>query len=176
MAVSLRLPPIFQRFQAPFLILNNIVALALGPQRHFSRVFLTLPLLILLVAQSPYQEWEKGWGYKYGAEVFTMTMILQYVDWILLQSPDKEGWYKIQYGKSHEQEEVKAKASNGKPNGTGHAAIPSKRYQREPGGAGTTFWSRVWWGLRLSFTSRYVGWSQQVKNINMEVPSDYPRL
>ncbi|USP80666.1 uncharacterized protein yc1106_07940 [Curvularia clavata] len=172
MAVSLQLPPIFQRFQAIFLILNNVVALALGPQRQFLRVFLTLPLLILLVAQSFYQEWDKGWGYKYGLEVFTMTMILQYVDWILLQSPDKEGWYKIQYGK----EEDKAKASNGKPNGTGNATMPSKRYEREPGGAGTTFWSRMWWGIRLSFTNRYVGWSQQVKNVNMEVPPDYPRL
>jgi hypothetical protein len=174
MAVPLQLPPIFMQLQAPLLVLNNVVALAIGPERQALRVSISLPLLVVLVAQSLYREWDVGWGYRYGYEIFVMTMIYQYFDWILVKSPDREGWYKIQYGKGIEQEKDKDKMSNSQMNGNG--AGENRRYQLVPGGAGTTFWSRLWWGMRLSITNRYVGWSHQVKNVNMEVPSDYPRL
>ncbi|KAH7556534.1 hypothetical protein J3E72DRAFT_383847 [Bipolaris maydis] len=175
MAVSLQLPPIFLYLQFPILVLNNAVALALGPERQFLRVSISLPILVVFAAQSLYREWDVGWGYKYGTETFTMCLIYYYIGWILLKCPDKEGWYKIQYGKGNEQEKDRDKmVTNGKMNGNG---VPSnKRYQYVPGGAGTTFWSRMWWATRLSFTNRYVGWSQQVKGVVMEVPSDYPRL
>ncbi|EMD64284.1 hypothetical protein COCSADRAFT_89894 [Bipolaris sorokiniana ND90Pr] len=174
MAVSLQLPPIFLYLQFPILFLNNAVALALGPERQFLRVSISLPILVVFVAQSLYREWDVGWGYKYGMETFGMCLVYFYIGWILLKSPDKEGWYKIQYGKGNEQEKDKDKMTNGKMNGNGVPA--KKRYQHVPGGAGTTFWSRLWWATRLSFTNRYVGWSQQVKGVVMEVPSDYPRL
>ncbi|EUC48501.1 hypothetical protein COCMIDRAFT_23675 [Bipolaris oryzae ATCC 44560] len=174
MAVSLQLPPIFLYLQFPILVLNNIVALALGPERQFLRVAISLPILVVIAAQSLYRKWDVGWGYKYGAETFTMCLTYTYIGWILLSIPDKEGWYKIQYGKGNEQEKDKNKMTNGKMNGNDVPA--NKRYQYVPGGAGTTFWSRLWWATRISCTNRYVGWSQQVKGVVMEVPPDYPRL
>jgi hypothetical protein len=54
--------------------------------------------------------------------------------------------------------------------------VSKKGYEDKPGGAGRTFLSRMWWALRLTTTPRYTGWSNQVKNVYMEVPADYPRL
>ncbi|EUC28107.1 hypothetical protein COCCADRAFT_110011 [Bipolaris zeicola 26-R-13] len=174
MAVSLQLPPIFLYLQFPIMILNNAVALALRPERQFLCVSITLPILVVFAAQSLYRELDTSWGYKYGMETLTTCLVYHYIGWVLLGVPDKEGWYKIQYGKGNEHEKKKDKMTNGKMNGNGVPA--NKKYQYVPGGAGTTFWSRLWWAMRLSCTNRYVGWSQQVKGVIMEVPSDYPRL
>lgn len=171
---SFQLPAQLIALQVPLLVLNNAVALAVGPRYQFVRVFISAPLLALLVVQSLYRECDGGWGQQYALNVMVCGMVFQYIDWILLQSPDKEGWHKIQYG----QEEVgkktdKDELANDKMNGKGAVR---KRYENLSGGAGTTFWSRLWWAIRLSLTNRYVGWSNQVKNINMEVPPTYPRL
>lgn len=171
---SFQFPPQLIALQVPLLVLNNVVTLAVGPRYQLLRVFVSAPLLALLVAQSLYVVWDGGWGHQYALNVMVCGMVFQYIDWILLQNPDKEGWYKIQY----ENEEVGKKTDEGgvensKRNGNG---VVQKRLGYLPCGAGTSFWSRFWWAIRLSFTNRYVGWSNQVKNVNMEVPPTYPRL
>jgi hypothetical protein len=38
------------------------------------------------------------------------------------------------------------------------------------------FWERAWWGVRLATGNRYVGWSNEVKNVPKEVDADYSRV
>lgn len=93
------------------------------------------------------------YGDAYPMNVAACCFLFSYLDQILLASPDKERWHKIQYdGKG------KVDDDNGKID-----AVPK------------TFLGRIWWGIRISTTTRYTGWSQQVKNVQMEVPADYPR-
>ena len=95
-----------------------------------------------------------------------------YVDWVLLKSPDKEGWRKIRYEDSHERPQAAVTKSDD---------FVERRIRPDDIGVRRTssednFWSRIWWGMRLSTTSRYTGWTQQVKKVPMEVPPTYPRL
>lgn len=176
MALSLELPPVLLALQFPILYLNNMAALAVGPEHQVARVAISFPILLLFMAQSWYRQWDIQWGHRYAMECLSFAMMFDWIDRVLLSNPDREGWYKIHYGKGAALQKEKDETANGKMNGNGKAVAPRKRYEIIPGGAGTTFWSRMWWGARLSVTNRYVGWSCQVKNINMEVPSDYPRL
>ncbi|KAL6162273.1 hypothetical protein ACJQWK_11215 [Exserohilum turcicum] len=153
-----------------------MAALAVGPEHQVARVAISFPILLLFMAQSWYRQWDIQWGHRYAMECLSFAMMFDWIDRVLLSNPDREGWYKIHYGKGAALQKEKDETANGKMNGNGKAVAPRKRYEIIPGGAGTTFWSRMWWGARLSVTNRYVGWSCQVKNINMEVPSDYPRL
>lgn len=163
-----QLPPQIITLQIPLLYLINILALAAGPNHHVLRVSITLPLVILLITQSLYREWYAGWGNHYAINCTVWSVVFNYVDWVLLGNPDREGWYKIRYkndGKSGDDDKDEKKAD-----------VSMKTYEDEPGGAGRTFPSRIWWALRLATTNRYTGWSNQVKNVYMEVPADYPRL
>jgi len=158
-----QLPDIIITLQVPLLYLLNILTLATGPNHRLIRISITLPLLLLLAAQSLYREWgDAGWGYNFAINCGVCTRVFTYFDWILLGSPDKDGWYKLQYGK-----EVNDKKNDD---------VKRMDYRDRPGGAGRSFWSRAWWALRLSTSNRYTGWSNQVKNVCMEVPDDYPRL
>jgi hypothetical protein len=175
--VSLELPPQIISLQLPLIFLNNVFALALGPKHQFLRVSISLPILAILLAQSLYRQWDAGWGNHFGLNCAVWATAFTYVDWILLSNPDKEGWYKIQYGQTKEIEQGKKQNGDAKEHGkaTGDG-VAKEGYQDVKGGAGRTFWSRLWWGMRLATTTRYVGWYCQVKNVPVEVPSDYPRL
>lgn len=81
-----------------------------------------------------------------------------YFDWNVLLGPDREGWEKISYDKS---DGVK-KGINGEEKKDGK--------KRERG-----FKERLWWAVRLATTQRYVGWTQEVKNVPKEVDADYSR-
>ncbi len=157
-----QLPPQIITLQIPLLYLINILTLAAGPNHHVIRVLISLPLVVLLVAQSLYREWHEGWGNHYIINCTVWSVVFTYVDWILLRGPDKEGWYKIRYGQNDKDSKKDDEVQKG--------------YEDIPGGAGRTFPSRLWWALRLVTTNRYVGWSNQVKNVYMEVPANYPRL
>jgi hypothetical protein len=152
MSFSFELPSIFHVLQLPLLQVNNIVALALGPERQALRVAVTLPILIILITQSFYLEWNLEWSIQYAYNCFTLSVAFLYVDCILLKSPDRERWRKLHYT------------------------------QKEAGGKETSeevpkgFWNRAWWGVRLSTTNRYVGWTCQVKNVPEQVSAEYPRL
>jgi hypothetical protein len=148
--------------QVPLLYLINILTLATGPNHRLLRVSISLPLVLLLAAQSLYREWDSGWGYNFALNCGVCSRVFTYVDWILLRGPDKEGWYKIQYGEKGKDD----KNDN----------VKKLDYKDTPGGAGRTFGGRAWWALRLSTSNRYTGWSNQVKNVYMEVPANYPRL
>ncbi|KAF1851785.1 uncharacterized protein K460DRAFT_41305 [Cucurbitaria berberidis CBS 394.84] len=165
MAVSLELPPIFALLQVPLIYLVNIVALAIGPRHQFLRVLISLPAVVLLLCQGLYREGDSPWAIQYGMNCAALSATLTYVDWTLLCSPDKEGWYKIQYNKPVVTGKEK---ENSKTNGLGkksnEAVVP------------VGFRSRLWWGVRLATTNRYVGWSCQVKNVPVQVDADYPRL
>ncbi|KAF2787150.1 hypothetical protein K505DRAFT_329868 [Melanomma pulvis-pyrius CBS 109.77] len=147
----MELPPVFQQLQLPLLALNLIFATGFKP--GFLRILLTFPTLILLFTQSIYRKEFMYYGVAYPMNVAACCFLFSYLDQILLASPDKERWHKIQYdGKG------KVDDNNGKID-----AVPS------------TFLGRIWWGIRISTTTRFTGWSQQVKNVQMEVPANYPR-
>jgi hypothetical protein len=146
--MSFALPKLFIDLQVPLLYATNIFALALGPSNRVLQLSLTLPIFTLLVTQSLYREWSGTWGIHYAVECMVLSVVWQYVDWILLQSPDKEAWRKINY-----------------QNGGGEK-------EKAPQG----FWQRVWWGVRLASGNRYVGWSQEVKNVPREVGPEYSRV
>jgi hypothetical protein len=143
------LPPIFLTLQPLLLHATNILALAIGPQNRVLQLSTTLPALVLLVAQSWYREWNGQWGMQYGIECMVFCMAWGYVDWIVLGSPDREGWCKIRYG--------------------------SGEKRKEEGKVPQGFWKRAYWGLRLAMGVRYVGWSCEVKNVPVEVDAGYPR-
>lgn len=157
------LPPLLITLQIPLLHVNNILALAITPRHQALRVGVSLPVLVLLVSQSLYREWDATWGMHYALNCAVLGTACIYIDWILLASPDKEGWYKIQYGKEEEE-----KTRNGGVDG----AVKEKKKESVPQG----FWERVWWGIRLATTIRYVGWSNEVKNVPIEVSRSYSRV
>jgi hypothetical protein len=176
----LELPPQIITLQVPLLYLNNILALAIGPKHQTLRLAISLPILILLVTQSLYRQWDAGWGNHYAINCLVWSVVFMYVDWILLSSPDKEGWRKIQYsvpqGASHPSARAFDDVVAGKI--TADEVVERKMWYKDTaGGAGETFWTRYWWGARLATTNRYTGWSQQVKNMPMsDISSNYPRL
>lgn len=147
--MALQLPKPFIYLQIPLLYATDIFALALGPANRALQLGLTLPVFALLVIQSLYREWSGTWGIHYAIECMVLSVVWQYVDWVLLKSPDKEGWRKIEYGKKEENKVEK---------------VPEE------------FWQRVWWGVRLATGNRYVGWSQEVKNVRKEVDADYSKV
>lgn len=169
--LSLELPPVFADLQIPLLYLTNIITLAVGPQRHTIRLLLSLPTVVLLVSQSLYRDWPGTWGNHYAVNCLVCSAVTVYVDWVLLSSPDKEGWRKIRYGEGKEEGEM-----NGKARGTTKSVANGTAKKGENNAVPQHFWPRLWWGVRLATTNRYVGWSCQVKNVHMEVESDYPRL
>jgi hypothetical protein len=101
-----------------------------------------------------------------------------YVDWILLSNPDKERWRKIKYSDPYTRSQPAVQKFHDLVAGkrtladmsTTSICIPDDA-EEEMG-----FWGRVWWGARLATTNRYTGWTQQVKNVPMEVPSTCPRI
>jgi hypothetical protein len=145
------LPSIFQQLQAPLMFTTLILTQGFKP--GIFRIFLTLPIMVLFWAQSLYRKDFMYYGVEYPMNVLACVAMFCYLDQIILANPDKERWHKIQYGTGEEKGEKNGNAG----------AIPS------------TYWTRVWWATRIATTTRYVGWSQQVKNVVMEVPSDYPR-
>jgi hypothetical protein len=171
MAFSLQLPPIFTTLQIPLIYLNNIVALAIGPKHQILRVGISLPILVVLIAQSLYREWHGTWGDHYAINCLVLCAAFVYVDWVLLCTPDKERWRKIRYTrrKDNEKEKVNGRV-NGKANG-----VASQRVE-EADEYPVTFWGRMWWATRLATTTRYVGWTSQAKNVRMEVDGSYPRM
>ncbi|KAF2872957.1 membrane bound O-acyl transferase family-domain-containing protein [Massariosphaeria phaeospora] len=153
------LPAAIQQFQVPLIVLNNILALGLKP--GITRIVLTLPTLVILVLQSYYKREPGYFNDEYPTNCMIMALAFMYVNWILLATPDRKRWHKIRYGKDGKQDGSISDRSN-----------DSKvQYDDVP----QSFWERVWWGARLATSNRYVGWSQQAKNVRMEVSSDYPR-
>ncbi|KAH6618760.1 membrane bound O-acyl transferase family-domain-containing protein [Boeremia exigua] len=155
--MSLQLPPIFATLQVPLILLTNIATLAIGPRHRVLQFAFSVPVLGVLVAQSVYREWDRGWGLQYGLNCFVMSAVMTWVDWVLLDSPDRERWVRVK--------------SNGQVESNGHAVISSKMAS-----APTGFWSRLWWAAQLSTTNRYTGWSCESKNVPVEVGPEYPRL
>ncbi|CAJ2511971.1 Uu.00g075960.m01.CDS01 [Anthostomella pinea] len=169
MPPSLELPSIFIDLQIPLLYLNNIFALAIGPQHQGLRVAVSLPVHILLIAQSLYRQWRGPWGDHYALNCVVCSCTFIYVDWVLLKSPDKEAWRKIQYGGS-------GSKAKGKGVGGVKGGVKEQGKGKNAASVPQTFWGRVWWGLRLSTTARYVGWSCEVKNVPKEVDAGYSRI
>ncbi|CBX98949.1 hypothetical protein LEMA_P081880.1 [Plenodomus lingam JN3] len=151
--VSAKLPSIFIEAQLPLIYANIILAFALGPQAHTFRVCLTLPILLFLVCQSLYREQNGPWEDLLSNNSLVMFTVFVYIDWILLQSPDREQWHKLNNAKTESNGPTKAKES-GPPHG---------------------FFQRIWFGCRIATAWRYIGWSCQVKNVPMEHSAGYPR-
>ena len=147
----MELPFIFQQLQAPLMFTTLIFAQGFKP--GIFRISLTLPIMILLWVQSLYRQEFKYYGEEYPMNVMACAVMFCYLDQIILANPDKEKWHKIQYGKKKQEGEKNVKTD----------IVPQ------------TYWERVWWAIKIATTTRYVGWSQQVKNVAMEVQSDYPR-
>lgn len=145
----MELPLAIRQLQIPLLFLNNIVALGFKPGPV--RIAITLPITLLLASQTLYDRETAYFGDKYSGACAALTLVSLYVDLILLASPDKEQWHKIRYGKK-----------------TGEG-------QDEDRSVPETFLARVWWGLKLAPYLRYTGWSQQVKNIPVQLPQDFPK-
>ncbi|KAH7398778.1 membrane bound O-acyl transferase family-domain-containing protein [Phaeosphaeria sp. MPI-PUGE-AT-0046c] len=148
-SLSLELPQSLIAFQVPLLYLVNIFALALGPKHNVLRYGLTLPLFVLLVAQSLYRDWDGVFGMHYALGCMVLSVAFTYVEWNLLRIPDKEKWRKIRYVQG--KEEVEDVVGDG-------------------------FWERAWWGVRLAMGNRYVGWTQESKNVVKEVGPEYSRV
>lgn len=177
--VSLALPPALLPLQIPLILATNILTLALNKHNRFLALALGFPLLVLLVSQSLYREWEKGWGLHYGINCFIMTVVFAWVEWVGLGVPDREGWGKVVRGEEREKKgrwerdglgerigAVKEKG-DGVVRSNGSAVVKTS-----PEGFG----ERLWWAVRLSTTNRYVGWSCEAKNVPLEVGPEYPRL
>ncbi|KAF2851036.1 hypothetical protein T440DRAFT_554784 [Plenodomus tracheiphilus IPT5] len=167
--------PLLVTYQIPFLSLLNIVALAIGPKFQIFRVAFSLPILIVLILQSLAREWDGGWGVHYAINCAALMIVFQYVDWVLLASPDTEGWHRlgaVDGPKRSTKARDDAVKDNGKMN------CQAKRSGEATALVPQGFWRRFWWGMRLMFAStRYVRWSCQVKNVPMmEVHSTYPRM
>lgn len=168
--MSLQLPPVFTTLQIPLLLLTNILTLAIGPRHRVVQFAFSVPVLFVLVAQSLYREWTGGWGLHYGLNCFVMSMVMVWVDWVALNSPDREGWVKLQKRKASAKDEEKPK-TNGHVQSNGHAGVSSKKEEMQRG-----FWGRMWWATRLATTNRYTGWSCESKNVPVEVGPEYSRL
>jgi hypothetical protein len=142
--------------QPPLLQLTNIIALAIPPRYQFLRVALSFPIIVFLVPQSLNRKWSGIWGTHYGLNCYVWTTVLQWVDWVVLQSPDREGWRQV----------------DRRVEGGGEQRKNPSSLREEQG-----FWRRIWWGVKLATTTRYVGWSCEVKNLPVEREyGSYPRL
>lgn len=139
---------------APLLSLTNILALVIGPQHRVLQLGFSLPVLAFLAAQSVGRGYVGTWGIYLGVNSGVASLLGTYVDWVLLGSPDREGWVKRgrRVGRDGRVES----------NGDAKNAAP------------TGFRSRLWWATRLACTLRYTGWSCEVKNVPVEVDDDYP--
>ncbi|KAF1929477.1 uncharacterized protein M421DRAFT_420004 [Didymella exigua CBS 183.55] len=175
--MALHLPPLFTTLQAPLIILTNILTLAIGPRNRLLQFAFSVPVLFLLAAQSLYRDWDRGWGLHYGLSCFVVTNLAVWADWALLASPDREGWAKLEQRSGAAQKE-KEKESRGEGEGAfpkdDGGVVESKRGV-QGGGVPTSFCARLWWAIRLSATTRYIGWSCEVKNVPPSVPVGYPR-
>ncbi|KZM18814.1 uncharacterized protein EKO05_0006641 [Ascochyta rabiei] len=166
--MSLRLPPVFTALQLPLLLLTNVFALAIGPRQRLLQLGLTLPVLLLLAAQSRYRDYAGPWGVHYGVNCGVASLIATYVDWVVLAAPDREGWVKL------------GRRDGGGERGSGggvesNGIVKSSGVEREKRAAPTAFRERLWWAVRLGVTNRYTGWSCEVKNVPVEVDDEYPR-
>jgi len=178
--MALQLPPIFTTLQPALILAANILTLAISPQHCILQFAFSVPVLYLLAAQSLYRDWDRGWGLHYGLNCFVMTSLVTWVDWILLNSPYKENWVKLEQRKGAEtlgkekvgltdsptflkddRDVIRSKSSSRKN-------VP-KQYVL------ASFSERLWWAARLGTTNRYVGWSCEVKNVPGSVPPTYPR-
>jgi hypothetical protein len=171
---AFKLPKILIDLQIPLLYLTNILALAIGPRNQVLRYGITVPLFALLVGQSWFREWSGAWGMHYALECMVVSVVWIYFDWNVLGRPDREGWRKTQYG--GEGKKVGEK-ENGHVNGNGGAnGHANGQTEKEKHSVPQDFLKRAWWGTRLATGNRYVGWSQEVKNVPKEVAADYPRV
>jgi hypothetical protein len=152
--MSLLLPPIFSTLQIPLLYATNVLGLAIGPQHRVLQLGITFPAVILLVALSLYRKVDTTYGLRYTVGVTVVSLCFMYFDWVVLKSPDREKWRKIRYVKRE-----------GKDGGM----------KEELEGETQGFGERLWWALRIASGNRYVGWTQQVKNLPPRVDADYPR-
>jgi hypothetical protein len=143
----MELPPEIRQLQIPLLYLTNIISLGFKP--GFSRILLTLPITLILISQSLFASNEIYYGDKYSFACLALSVSFVSVDWILLANPDKEHWRK-RSSRKEVSKEVEGKE------------------QKEDTSVPQSFLKRVWWGIRLAPTTRYVGWSQEVKNVPVE--------
>ncbi|KAL6710824.1 hypothetical protein ACN47E_007881 [Coniothyrium glycines] len=162
---TLQLPRLFATLQVPLLFLVNIVALAVPPKYQILRTGLSLPFVVVLVAQSWYKAPEGTFQDQYGLNCLVLTAAWIWVDWVLISTPDREKWRKIRYDRGGVD-----KRANGTTNGV------LKQEYSETEEYPTSFLSRLWWATRLAFTGRYVGWTSQAKNTPIEVDASYPRV
>lgn len=178
--MALQLPPIFATLQPALILAANVFTLAIGPNHRVLQFAFSIPVLSILAAQSLYRDWDRGWGLHYGLNCFVVTSLVTWIDWILLNSPYKERWVKL------EQHKGAARVKDG-----GVAPAESPAFPEDDSGVvrsknsmgnpvekryvPASFLQRFWWSGRLATTNRYVGWSSEVKNVPASVPSTYPR-
>lgn len=151
----LQLPPIFSTLQLPLLYANTILAHAIGPNHRALQVGITFPVLVVLVAQSLYRTLDAAYGMRYSVEMMVTARCLEYADQVVLGSAWRERWRKVRYVKINDGQDGEVK----------------EVLEDMP----RTFWSRAYWGLRIAMGNRYVGWSQQVKNVPPRVSATYSR-
>jgi hypothetical protein len=159
MPSQLQLPPLFTSLQIPLLLLTNCLTLAIGPSHRLAQFAFSVPVLGVLTAQSLYREWGPNWGMHYALNIIVMVTLATWVDWVVLQRPDREGWVKVDRRGESDGDVSKVQKGRGAPSG---------------------FWSRLWWAVRLTASgtgvgNRYVGWSCEVKNVPVEVDVGYSR-
>ena len=190
MAFSLALPPLVGHLQIPLILVLNVFSLTQVRSHPLLTPLLSFPPLILLVSQSLYREWDRGWGLHYGINCFVMTLVFGWVEWVVLARPDGEGWVKVRrgekkLGKKKEGEREKRWGKEGKEGRWVRDGVGEKlgAVKQKDGGVVKTkekvpegFLERFWWALRLATTNRYVGWSCEAKNVPLEVGFEYPRL
>lgn len=167
---SLELPRIFATLQIPLICANNILALAIPPEYHLLRVGFSLPILVLLIAQSWYKQREGTFGDQYALNCFVLSLAFVWLDWIGISTPDREKWRRIQYNRG-----IAKQTTNGNVNGKANGMI-KKEHTTDLESYPTSFLSRLWWATRLAGTVRYVGWTSQAKNTPVEVDPSYPRV
>lgn len=173
--LSLELPPIFQALQIPLLALTVTFAIALGPQRQFLRVLLTLPVLILLIWQSVYRT-EGPWGTLFSMNITICCYPFAYIDRVLLSNPDKEKWRAIPDNRSKTEKHVTWKGkANGAPAAAKKEKVDGPVKKEVEFTVPSSFLERLRWAWPLTLKTRLVGWSSQVKNVPMEVGEGYPR-
>ncbi|KAF3052258.1 hypothetical protein E8E11_011419 [Didymella keratinophila] len=180
--MALQLPPIFTTLQPPLILLTNILTLAIGPQHRFLQFAFSVPVLFILAAQSLYREWNHGWGLHYGLNCFVVTLLVTWVDWILLNSPYKEGWTKQKQRKGTERPGVEkihtAAESPELPRNDGavvQSAPRNRSIQNPQTNAPPPFLHRLRWAACLATTTRYISWTSEVKNAPRSVSPTYPR-
>ncbi|KAF3033693.1 hypothetical protein E8E12_004177 [Didymella heteroderae] len=177
--MAFQLPLIFTTLQPLLIIASNVLTLAIGPQRRVLQFAFSVPVLFLFAAQSLYRDWDRGWGLHYGLNCFVVTNLFVWFDWVVLNSPYREGWIKLDQRKSSEVPRDESTGSSPEraafPKDDGGVVQSKSAVQKQRHGVPETFWGRLCWAARLSTTNRYIGWSCEVKNAPSSVPSTYPR-